>query len=127
LVYIKGSEDVILLLQAMGASHAVLRFENQRILREVRGQANRLANSETSNLKRSVATGLRQAAAARRLTHSGALQSQPQAIREMAHLRLAAPTASLSVLASRLGLSKSAANARLRRMLAAAADLGLVD
>ncbi|HEV1997467.1 MAG TPA: DNA-binding protein WhiA [Candidatus Dormibacteraeota bacterium] len=127
LVYVKGSEDLILLLKAMGASHAVLQFENERILREVRGQANRAANSETSNLRRSVASGLRQAEAARRLARTGLLDAQPQAIREAAQARIASPTATLSVLASRLHLSKSAANARLRRMLAVADELGLVD
>ena len=127
LVYVKGSEDLILLLKAMGASQAVLRFENERVLREVRGQANRAANSETSNLKRSVATGLRQAEAARRLVRTGLLETQPQAIREVAQARISAPTATLNALASRLHLSKSAANARLRRMLAVAGELGLVD
>jgi DNA-binding transcriptional regulator WhiA len=127
LVYVKGSEDLILLLQAMGASQAVLRFENQRILREVRAQANRAANSETANLRRSVATGLRQAGAARRLSHAGLLDGQPQALREVAHARMAAPTATLSGLASRLHISKSATNARLRRLLTLAGDLGLVD
>jgi DNA-binding protein WhiA len=127
LVYVKGSEDAILLLKAMGASQAVMRFENERILREVRGQANRAANSETSNLRRSVASGLRQAEAARRLSRTGLLEAQPQAIREVAQARISAPTATLSALASRLHLSKSAANARLRRMLALASELGLVE
>ncbi|MEA2683591.1 MAG: cell division protein WhiA [Chloroflexota bacterium] len=127
LVYVKGSEDLILLLQAMGASHAVLRFQNERILREVRAQANRAANSETANLRRSVATGLRQAGAARRLVHSGLLDTQPQALREVAHARIAAPTATLDGLAARLHISKSATNARLRRLLTLAGELGLVD
>lgn len=127
LVYVKGSEDLVLLLQAMGASQAVLRFENQRILREVRAQANRAANSETANLRRSVATGLRQAGAARRLSHAGLLEGQPQALREVAQARLAAPTATLRGLASRLHISKSATNARLRRLLSLASDNGLVD
>ena len=127
LVYIKGSEDVLLVLTAMGASQGVLRFEGERILREVRGQANRAANSETSNLKRSVASGLRQADAARRMANAGVLDAQPEAIREVAHARISAPTATLSTLAHRLHVSKSAANARLRRMLAVAGELGLVD
>ena len=127
LVYVKGSEDLVLLLSAMGASHAVLAYQNERILREVRGQANRVANSETANLRRSVATGLRQADAARRLLRSGLLDEQPQAIREMARLRMSAPTANLAELAARLHLSKSAVNARLRRLGGIAADLGLVD
>ena len=127
LVYVKGSEDLILLLQAMGASQAVLRFENERILREVRAQANRAANSETANLRRSVVTGLRQAGAARRLVRAGLLETQPQALREVAQARIAAPTATLSSLASRLHISKSATNARLRRLLTLAGDLGLID
>jgi DNA-binding transcriptional regulator WhiA len=127
LVYVKGGEDLILLLQAMGASQAVLRFQNERILREMRAQANRAANSETANMKRTVATGLRQAGAARRLTRSGLLDAQPPAIREVAQARLAAPTATLAGLASRLHLTKSATNARLRRMVTLADAVGLVD
>jgi DNA-binding protein WhiA len=127
LVYVKGAEDLLVLLTAMGASQGVLRFENELVLREVRAQANRLANSETSNLRRSVASGLRQADVARRLTQSGLVERQPQAIREAAAARLAAPTASLGVMAARMHVSRSAANGRLRRMLAVAEELGLVD
>jgi len=127
LVYVKGAEDLLTLLTAMGASQGVLRFESDLVLREVRGQANRLANSETSNLRRSVASGLRQADAARRLADSGLLDGLPQAIREVAHARAAAPTASLAMIAARLHVTKSATNGRLRRMLAVAGELGLVD
>ena len=127
LVYVKGGEDLLTLLTAMGASAGVLRFENELVLREVRGQANRLANSETSNLRRSVASGLRQADVARRLADSGLLDGLPQAIREVAQARIAAPTASLAAMAARLHVTRSAANGRLRRMLAVAAELGLVD
>jgi DNA-binding transcriptional regulator WhiA len=127
LVYIKGGEDVALLLNAMGASQAVLRFENDRILREMRGQANREANSETANLRRSVATAVRQVDTVRRLVAAGVLEAQPQALREMAALRLSMPGASLAQMSVRLGVSKSAVNARLRRLAAVAAEAGLVD
>jgi DNA-binding protein WhiA len=111
----------------MGASQAVLHFENDRILRELRGQANRQANSETANLRRSVATGLRQVAAVRGLMASGALDQQPTALREIAGLRLSMPSATLGQMAERLSLTKSAVNARLRRLTAVAAEAGLVD
>jgi DNA-binding protein WhiA len=111
----------------MGASQGVLRFENDRILRELRGQANRQANSETANLRRSVATGLRQVTVVRRLDGSGALDEQPLALREMASVRLAMPSATLVVMADRIGVSKSAVNARLRRLQAVAEEAGLVD
>jgi DNA-binding protein WhiA len=130
-VYLKGSEDISRLLAAMGASRAVMHLENARVLREMRGQANRQVNSETANLRRSVASSLRQAAAVRRLAAGGGLDAQPQAIREVAAVRLAMPEATLQQLADHLGLTKSAVNARMRRLLeiagAAPAAGGLID
>jgi DNA-binding transcriptional regulator WhiA len=127
MLYLKGSEDLATVLKLMGASHAVLRFENDRIVREMRAQANRQANTETANLRRIVDSSLRQVTAARRLGASGILQSQPRALREIASTRLSMPSASLDQLAFRLSLSKSAVNARLRRLVAVAAEAGLVD
>ena len=126
-LYLKGSEEIALMLVLMGASQAVLRFENFRIVRETRGQANRAANSETANLKRSIETGMRQAAAVRGLTQAGILQTQPPALREVASLREAMPSATLEQMAARLNLSKSAVNQRLRRLEEAAASSGLLD
>jgi cell division protein WhiA len=126
-LYIKSSEDLVTAFKLMGASHAVLQFENDRILREMRAQANRQANTETANLRRVVANGLRQTQAARRLKASGVLQAQPLALREIASVRLAMSSASLGRIAARLGLSKSAVNARLRRLVAVAEEAGLVD
>jgi len=127
LIYLKGSEDLATMLKVMGASHAVLRFENDRIVRELRAQANRQANTETANLRRIVDSSLRQVTAARRLNASGVLHTQPRALREIASVRMAMPSASLAQLAFRLSLSKSGVNARLRRLVAVAAEAGLVD
>lgn len=127
LVYLKGAEDIAVALRAMGASQAVLRLENDRVLREVRADANRQANSETANLRRTVASSVRQSTAARRLRQAGLLDAQPQALREIAAVRLAMPGASLEQIATRLGLSKSAVNARLRRLVAVTAEAGLLD
>lgn len=127
LLYIKSSEDLVTALKLMGAGQAVLRFENDRILREMRAQANRQANVEMANLRRVVGSSLKQTLAARRLGAAGLLISQPLALREIATARLAMPSASLSQMALRLGLSRSAVNARLRRLVASAEEAGLVD
>jgi DNA-binding CsgD family transcriptional regulator len=127
LLYLKSSEDLVTALKLMGAGHSVLRFENDRILREMRAQANRQANVETANLRRVVGSSLRQTAAARRLSAAGLLMAQPLAVREIASARLAMPSASLLQIALRLGLSRSAVNARLRRLVASAEEAGLVD
>jgi DNA-binding transcriptional regulator WhiA len=66
-------------------------------------------------------------AAVRGLMASGALDQQPTALREIAGLRLSMPSATLGQMAERLSLTKSAVNARLRRLTAVAAEAGLVD
>src|SRR5256712_8791228 len=48
--YLKGAEPISRMLGLMGANRAVMRFENDRILRDMRSQANRRANSETANM-----------------------------------------------------------------------------
>ena len=48
--YLKGADPISRMLGLMGANRAVMRLENDRILRDMRSQANRRANSETANL-----------------------------------------------------------------------------
>ena len=55
------------------------------------------------------------------------LEAQPLALREIASARLTMPSASLEQIADRVGLTKSAVNARLRRLVAVAEEAGLVD
>jgi DNA-binding transcriptional regulator WhiA len=126
-VYLKGTDAIAMTLAAMGASQAVLHWEDTRIVREVRGRANRVANSETANLRRSVESGLRQVQAARGLARRRLLDAQPAAIREVAHARMTHPAASLQQLAEHLSLSRSAVNQRLRRLVDVAVTRGLID
>lgn len=123
-VYVKGSEAIATALAAMGASQAVLALQAARIVREMRGQANRQANSETANLRRTVESSVRQVKAARALEDAGRLGDLPQALRQVAAARVAHPQASLQALSELLGLTKSAVNGRLRRLVAAADALG---
>ncbi|HEV3232425.1 MAG TPA: DNA-binding protein WhiA [Candidatus Dormibacteraeota bacterium] len=126
-VYLKGSEAIATALAAMGASSAVLELENARILRQMRGQANRQANSETANLRRTVNTAVRQLQAVRALRQGNRLDALPPALREIAAVRAALPEASLQGLAEHLGLTKSAVNGRLRRLVEVAVEGGLLD
>lgn len=48
--YFKGADAITRSLGLMGANRAVMRFEHNRIVREMRGHANRRANSETANM-----------------------------------------------------------------------------
>jgi DNA-binding protein WhiA len=115
-VYVKEGDGIVRLLSWMGASRAVMEFENVRVVREVSGEVNRRLNFETANIGKTIGSGLRQAAAIERLETTGKLDGLPPALREMAQWRSANPELNLGELAKRMKLSKSAVNHRLRRL-----------
>jgi cell division protein WhiA len=126
--YLKGAEPISRMLGLMGANRAVMRYEHDRIVRDMRSQANRRANSETANLDKRLRAALQQREAIRRLkAREGRLRSLPPALRDVAELRLAHPQASLRELAELSELSKSAVANRLRRLVAQANRNGLID
>jgi cell division protein WhiA len=126
--YLKGAEPISRMLGLMGANRAVMRYEHDRIVRDMRSQANRRANSETANLDKRLRAALQQREAIRRLkAREGRLRSLPPALRDIAELRLAHPQASLRELAELSQLSKSAVANRLRRLVAHANRNGLID
>src|SRR5205807_8663517 len=104
-------------LSLMGASRAVMEFENARVVREVSGQVNRRLNFETANIDKTIGSAMRQVAAIETLEKSSRLDMLPPALREIARARRAHPDLNLSELAARLKLSKSAVNHRLRRLM----------
>jgi DNA-binding transcriptional regulator WhiA len=114
--YLKEGDAIVRLLSLMGASRAVMEFENVRVVREVSGEVNRRLNFETANIGKTIGSGLRQAAAIERLEVGGRLESLPPALREMARWRSEHPELNLGELAGRMNLSKSAVNHRLRRL-----------
>jgi cell division protein WhiA len=124
-VYLKGREEVVALLAYVGAQEAALRVEEQSVVKEVRARANRVANCDQANLRRTSAAALEQLEAIDHLERAGALDSLPDALREMAELRREYPYLTLRELAHEAdGLSRSALNHRLRRLVRAAEESG---
>jgi DNA-binding protein WhiA len=112
--YVKGIDGVTMLLAQIGLHDAVLEYEAQAILGEAKANANRVTNFDAANAARTAAAAARQQEALQGLD-PGRL---PKALREMLELRLEHPDASLAELARLGGLTKSAANHRLRRLSA---------
>ena len=121
-VYLKGRDEVAGLLALAGAHAAAIEVEEQAVVKEVRSRANRLANCDAANLRRTGRAASRQLEAITALERSGRLATLPLALREMADLRLQYPYLNLSELAEAggEGLSRSAVNHRLRRLVEAA-------
>ena len=101
----------------MGASRAVMEFENVRVVREVSGQVNRRLNFETANIDKTIGSAMRQVAAIEALEQRGVLETMSPALQEMARVRKQNPELNLTELAERMKLSKSAINHRLRRLV----------
>lgn len=125
-VYLKGRDDVAGLLAAAGAHESALLIQEQAVVKEVRSRANRLANCDSANLRRTNAAANRQLDAIAFLERTGRLEGLPAALQEMAGLRMQFPYMNLAELAEAAdeGLSRSAINHRLRRLVRAAEQAG---
>ena len=122
-VYLKGRDEVAGLLALAGAHESALMVEEQAVMKEVRSRANRLANCDAANLRRTSDAAVAPTGGHREArSDSGRLQRMPLALREVAELRVRYPYMTLSELAEaeEMGLSRSAVNHRLRRLVRAA-------
>jgi DNA-binding protein WhiA len=112
IAYAKSGETIADLLALAGAGSAALRIDEHAVLAAARSEANRLANADEANVKRTVQAAQRQLEAIRQVE----LDSLPAKLREIAALRLSHPALSLSELAAkcRPPISKAAAHHRMR-------------
>lgn len=113
IAYTKSSDGVTTLLSQLGLHDAVLQYDAKAILGEAKANANRVTNFDSANAGRTAKAAARQ----QRALESLDPESLPEALREMLSLRLDNPDVSLAELARLGGISKSAANHRLRRLV----------
>jgi DNA-binding protein WhiA len=121
-VYLKGRDEVAELLALTGAHESALLLQEHAVMKEVRARANRLANCDSANLRRTGDAAARQLDAIALLERTGRYATLSPAVREVAELRLRFPYMNLSELAEvgGKGLTRSAVNHRLRRLVQAA-------
>jgi DNA-binding transcriptional regulator WhiA len=112
----KHAERVGTFLRRIGAAAALLELEARQVSRALRGDLNRVLNAESANLQRAVGAAGRQVAAIEELTASGELAEQPFTVRAVAEARLETPEATLSELAERLAIHRSAVQRALERI-----------
>ena len=124
-VYVKGREEVAGVLALAGAQQAALTVEEGAVLKEVRAQANRVANCDEANVRRASTAAQLQLGAIDYLERVGMLQELPPALQEAADLRRACPYLTLGELAEEnAGLTRSALAHRMRRVVEAAEAAG---
>ena len=131
-VVIRDGEAIGDLLVRLGATDTVHVWEERRKRREVRGNANRLANFDDANLRRSARAAV---AAGARVERAFEILGDdlPEHLREAGRLRLEHKQASLEELGQLADppLTKDAVAGRIRRLLATAdkraRELGIPD
>ncbi|WP_201307308.1 DNA-binding protein WhiA [Companilactobacillus farciminis] len=119
IVYLKEAEKIADFLQLIGATNAMLKFEDIRIVRDMRNSVNRLVNCENANINKTVAAAERQVENIKHLQATVGLDNLPDKLREIAVLRLENPEVSLKELGDMVPsgpISKSGINHRLRKL-----------
>jgi DNA-binding protein WhiA len=119
IVYLKEAEQVADFLQLIGATNAMLQFEDVRIVRDMRNSVNRLVNCETANMNKTVNAAAKQIDNIEYIQATVGLNQLSPSLREIAVVRLANPEVSLKELGEMLPngpVSKSGVNHRLRKI-----------
>lgn len=131
-VVVRDGDAIGALLTRMGAHQSVLSWEERRMRREVRATANRLANFDDANLRRSARAAV---AAAARVSRALEILGDevPEHLQAAGRLRAEHTQASLEELGQLADppMTKDAAAGRIRRLLQTAdkkaAELGIPD
>ena len=118
-IYLKEGEEISKFLALIGAAKAVMKFEDIRIQKEMRGKVNRLVNCETANLNKTINASIEQIAAIRKLQENGEFKKLDDNLKEIALLRLENPDMSLIELGKKLKvpIGKSGVNYRLKKIM----------
>ncbi len=115
-LYTKDGEVLSKFLAFIQANQSVLKFEEIRVLRDIRNNVNRKVNCETANLNKTVDAAVKQIKAISYLQEIGELKNLSPSLRQIAILRLENPEASLLELGQMLEkpIGKSGVNHRLK-------------
>jgi hypothetical protein len=119
IVYMKEAEKITAFLSIIGAHNAVFKFEDVRIVRDMRNSVNRIVNCETANLNKTIGAAFRQIENIKMIDNMIGLDQLPDKLREIAVLRVEHQDVSLKELGELVSngkISKSGVNHRLKKL-----------
>ena len=87
-VYSKSSEEIAYFLAVVGANNATFTIMNNKILKGIRNDANRVKNCDDANIGKAVNASHRHTSAIKYLIESNNITRLPDQLRETARLRL---------------------------------------
>lgn len=118
-IYIKEGEEISKFLAFIGANKAVMKFEDIRVQRQMRGKVNRLVNCKAANLNKTLNASVEQIDAIRKSQQNGKFNKLEDNLKEIANLRLENPDMPLLELGKLLKnpVGKSGVNYRLKKII----------
>jgi cell division protein WhiA len=119
ITYLKEAEKITDFLIIVGANNAMLKFEDIRIVRDMRNSVNRLVNCETANLNKTIGAAIRQVENIKYIDETVGLSVLPHKLQEIAQLRVTHQDVTLKELGEMVSsgpISKSGINHRLRKI-----------
>lgn len=116
--YIKSADEIVKFMASTGCHGAVLKLEDIRILKEIKSQANRLANCDSANVKKIVSASMEQVRNIKIIDQKIGIGKIPPALAAVCYARLENPDIGIEELGQKMipELSKSAINHRFRRI-----------
>lgn len=117
-LYTKDGQTISDFLAFIGANNSVLRFEEIRVMRDIRNNVNRVVNCETANLNKIINASLKQIEDINYIKKMQRFDTLPDNLKEIANIRIKNPEASLVELGNMLKkpVSKSGVNHRLKSL-----------
>ena len=119
IAYLKEAEKISDFLGIIGAHVSLMKFEDVRIMRDMRNSVNRLVNCETANLNKTISAAQRQVENIKLIERTLGLEQLPERLQEIAHLRVEHQDITLKELGEMVTgtpVSKSGINHRLRKI-----------
>lgn len=127
ITYLKEAEKIANFLSLIGATSSMLKFEDVRIMRDMRNSVNRIVNCENANFNKVADAANRQIESIKYLDKKIGLNNLPVKLQEIAIARMAHPEVSLKELGELVPggpISKSGVNHRLRKIMEQAEKMG---
>lgn len=127
ITYLKEAEKIADFLSLIGATSSMLKFEDIRIMRDMRNSVNRIVNCENANFNKVADAANRQIESIKYLDKKIGLNNLPVKLQEIVIARMAHPEVSLKELGELVPggpISKSGVNHRLRKIMEQAEKMG---
>ena len=113
-IYIKEADQISLILSLLGASHAMLKFEQIRVEKNVKNNINRNINCETANLSKVIKSSVKQIEAINKIKKHNKFESLNDKLKVTANIREEYPNESLEFLAGLLSKEEKVTKSGLK-------------